>query len=254
MKISKIMLSFLLLLPAPLMAQSNSPKKRPVTSKAQPRKNTAPSQTKPAVKSSVPSSTAPTKTARPKRSRSTKSQSLRASKPRESVEKKNFMHYGVGLALFQERMKASSSLGSGVMLAQSQGFLFEAGYHRPRQSPRWQEDYEVRLGLGSVKGSISDPLGDRLTAQNWALLSLAYGYTYKTSVRSGIGLHLPLIYRKIDWKLKTPISFEDKSFTYGLAGSYVHRMSMRSSFVASIEHQMGWETTLWSLNWQYDLK
>ncbi|MCB9073781.1 MAG: hypothetical protein H6623_09175 [Bdellovibrionaceae bacterium] len=167
--------------------------------------------------------------------------------------KKNFYQLNASYQIWQEVVDAKSTTTS-TMRMQFHGFKLGASLHQPLNGIRWVGTYGLDLGLGIAKGKADSPLTDEVKDQPWLSLAFTPGILYRGTARSELGLVLPIVYRKVMWRVEAPFSVDAKSFSAGLGGVYVQRFNLRNSFSVSVVHQQMWKTTVWSIGWQTDLR
>ena len=159
------------------------------------------------------------------------------------------------LATWQEKIPVVNLVGEFPVQTQTIGFLGQLVFLKSPPKSRWRPFQSWDFGFGKLQGegSTSD-LPDRFDNQMWILAGASYGFRYRTSSITDIGLSAPLFVRFINWKLKpgtTTNPGRDLSATLGLRGHYVARIGKKLYLEGSVTHQFLWESTIWMVGLQY---
>jgi hypothetical protein len=162
-------------------------------------------------------------------------------------------HFKLALALetWQETMDLKSGGHEADMRTQSDGISIIGKWVRSKG--RLQRFYGGEFAFGRVKGKGStSSVPDELNDQSWFLFGGVGGYTYRTSLVSGLGVSLSALYRRINWKLEsgTDLRIESRPFSLGIGGQYIIMLSRTSSVVIAATHQYLWDSTVWSIGYQ----
>lgn len=169
--------------------------------------------------------------------------------------RKEYRQLHFGYQMNQETINATSSGVGTSMLTQFHGFRVGLGWHSPRRNLRWVRTYGVETSFGLAKGVTAPPAADLLREQPWLSVGASAGYMYRTTSKSEIGFALPVQYRAIFWEILPSLSLEkEQSFSAGLSAMYVARFDLKHSVQATLTHQYMWESTIWSLSYQYDFR
>jgi hypothetical protein len=162
---------------------------------------------------------------------------------------KEFQDLSIGLATWQEEIKATRGSETTLMQTQSQALKVSTSYNKFFRHD-WREWYEGSFLLGQVKGkggTVTIP--DELKRQIFLGLELSPGLMWRTSPVSELGFSLPIEIRYIKWDLISSSGLNmDRKFSYsaGLGATYVNRFSSRASIHISVAHQHMWNTVIWS--------
>jgi hypothetical protein len=181
------------------------------------------------------------------------------SKARRVVKKKAFVHRtyyssSVGLLTWQEVIRAHRASDSTGIQTQLLGVQGDFSYNFEHTS-RWIQHDSLKFAAGLLKGKgASDEIDDELKNQKWVMLTASPGLIYRTTPVSDVGVGLPLSYRYIAWKLNPALNLnveKSSSFSIGVSGTYVNRLSRHSSLYVVVEHQHMWDAVLWFAGWNY---
>lgn len=172
--------------------------------------------------------------------------------------KKSYYQINMQYLIWEENINASAGAISGSIPFQFTGLKGGLSYNAPLPNVRWVQSYAGDLSLGTTKGGNSNSaLTDEFQNQVWYALTFTPGLTYRTSAVSELSLILPLTYRKVNWSYEDTLYIElarASSFSVGLGVLFALRFTPKSALFSSITHQQMWQTTQWSIGWQYAFK
>lgn len=175
----------------------------------------------------------------------------------KSYLSKSFLQTNVGLTYWQETIDISNTTSSGQLAAFFEGLDFQATYLKPRQSLRSLYTYTGLLALGGAKGTASGGLSDEFAQQKWLKVGFAPGILYRTGMRTELGIRIPLEYRLTFWEVTAGSNVKidrSNSFSYGISGVFAARYSLRAAIAATLTYHHVWQTSVWSVSWQYDFR
>jgi len=139
------------------------------------------------------------------------------------------------------------------MRTQSRAVHLRYNHNRPWSRVRYVTTYGLDFAFGTLSGRADDPIEDEVKQQAWMSGAFVPGIEYRSSLQTSVGVVLPLTYRSISWKVKPPFSVEDKNFSVGIGFHLIQQIFSRSSFILEIVRQHQWDSTVYSLGFQYRL-
>jgi hypothetical protein len=166
-----------------------------------------------------------------------------------AASKHEFQDLSVGVATWQEEIKASRGSETSPMQTQSRALKISTSYNKFFRR-EWRAWYEGSFLLGQLKGKgPTTTIPDELKRQLFFGLELSPGLMWRTSPVSELGFNLPIEIRYIKWDLISSSALKmDRQFSYsaGLGATYVARFSSRAGIHISVAHQHMWNTVIWS--------
>jgi hypothetical protein len=179
---------------------------------------------------------------------------VKAPPPRKISIGKSYFELGFEAMIWQEAIQAQRGNDVEQLETQFQGLGVNLTYRKPTRHIRWQWSHSMELAGGALHTTgTSAKIPDTLRRQQWYALSLSPGVIYRTTSVSEVGLGVPLTFRVINWVTDdSTLSLErGRSFSYGLSGLYINRLSKSSALQVIFTHQISWNTFVWSLGWNY---
>lgn len=188
---------------------------------------------------------------------SVKTKKSRPSKSKALLQK-SYYDVSAQFITWQEMIDASGPTISGTGRFQFNGYQFALSHNRPMGGIRWVRQYSSYLTMGTTKGiGESGTFSDEFKNQLWFSLGASAGLIYRTTAVSEIGFFAPVHFRLINWELASNAAIEldkETSFSAGLGFLYAQRFTTKSALVISVAHQFLWDSTQWTIGYQYSLR
>lgn len=168
---------------------------------------------------------------------------------------RNYFQISLGYQQLQEGIKATKGSDKATIRTSMRGFNLAGQYNIPFRQSSWRHFYGLIASWGETKGQGDAVITDPVKDQPWTMFTFNPGVMYRTAPHTEVGISLPLSYRTIDWQFDNGLSMERKaSFTPGLSGIFVVRVSAASAFHVSLTHQHVWQNTMWAIGWTYTVR
>lgn len=178
-------------------------------------------------------------------------------KKAKSVRPATYSRMGLSMGLWQESIEAKKAGVRTKIEMQSHGLRLHYNYNIPYTRSNWRQVYGGELGYGYIKGKGAlTTIADELEKQPWISLTFSYGWLYRTTPVSDVGVAVPLTYRMISWDLESGSGLKmdrENSFSAGFSLLYMNRFSEKSAINISLTHHYMWDTTIWAMGWEYKL-
>lgn len=184
------------------------------------------------------------------------SDALRTSAPKPMPKRDmNYYQLRPGLVVWQENIKGKTATNDANFMTRFEGLAIGSDFIRTLENPRWQRVYSLDVAFGTARGkgdTIAVP--DGLRNQLWLMVGGSLGYRYRTSNFGELGISVPLVFRRINWKYHSgsDLNLErDTSFSAGLGGVYTIRLKSTSALNVGWTYQTMWRATVWNIGWEF---